>query len=243
MVHNTPTGVETPDVIDLRKQQRKEHEKPLYQVLEEKEQKIAPGTLLGTTYIYVIGGAPQDKPSAKRVRVLLNDKHAHGFLSIDVITGLLKAARKPIVAAIDGPAFGGGLEIALPNMLVVDVGKFVSPKPISHMNHLIFWKNLATISLDLSFPNFTELNYPTSVKLLLLMQKDTKGAVDNTLYLLVIQNNPEREGGLKITNCLCFERSQVTAHYFEEGNAQLDAKHECRDSIMYEYIRLIRHVQ
>lgn len=29
---STPTGVETPDVIDLRKQQRKEPEKPLYQV-------------------------------------------------------------------------------------------------------------------------------------------------------------------------------------------------------------------
>ena len=30
--YSTPTGVETPDVIDLRKQQRKEPEKPLYQV-------------------------------------------------------------------------------------------------------------------------------------------------------------------------------------------------------------------
>lgn len=29
---STPTGVETPDVIDLRKQQRKEPERPLYQV-------------------------------------------------------------------------------------------------------------------------------------------------------------------------------------------------------------------
>jgi hypothetical protein len=34
MVHicSTPTGVETPDVIDLRKSQRKESDKPLYQV-------------------------------------------------------------------------------------------------------------------------------------------------------------------------------------------------------------------
>ncbi|GKE49225.1 cullin-1 isoform X3, partial [Tanacetum coccineum] len=61
---------------------------------------------------------------------------------------------------------------------------------------------------------------------------------------------------------------KVTAHYFEEGNAQLDAKHECRDSTMYQspddsaislmniinhheaeylpslqHIRLIRHAQ
>ncbi|GJR67297.1 F-actin-capping protein subunit alpha [Tanacetum coccineum] len=27
---------------------------------------------------------------------------------------------------------------------------------------------------------------------------------------------------------------EVTAHYFEEGNVQLDAKHECRDSTMYQ---------
>ncbi|PWA57735.1 F-actin-capping protein subunit alpha [Artemisia annua] len=27
---------------------------------------------------------------------------------------------------------------------------------------------------------------------------------------------------------------QVTAHYFEEGNVQLDAKHECRDSTIYQ---------
>lgn len=32
LLFSTPTGVETPDVIDLRKQQRKEPEKPLYQV-------------------------------------------------------------------------------------------------------------------------------------------------------------------------------------------------------------------
>ncbi len=30
--NRTPTGVETPDVIDLRKTQRKEPEKPLYHV-------------------------------------------------------------------------------------------------------------------------------------------------------------------------------------------------------------------
>ncbi|WOG82553.1 hypothetical protein DCAR_0101718 [Daucus carota subsp. sativus] len=49
-VSSTPTGLETPDVFELRKQQRKEPEKPLYQVLELKDAKIAPGTLLGTSH-------------------------------------------------------------------------------------------------------------------------------------------------------------------------------------------------
>ncbi|CAL5409809.1 unnamed protein product [Camellia sinensis] len=71
---STPTGVETPDVIDLRKQQRKEPEKPLYQVLEEKEEKIAPGTLLGTSHTYVIGTGTQDKTAARRVDLLRGQK-------------------------------------------------------------------------------------------------------------------------------------------------------------------------
>ncbi|KAF2305142.1 hypothetical protein GH714_002036 [Hevea brasiliensis] len=70
----TPTGVETPDVIDLRKQQRKEPERPLYQVLEEKEERIAPGTLLGTTHTYVVASGTQDKSAAKRVDLLRGQK-------------------------------------------------------------------------------------------------------------------------------------------------------------------------
>ncbi|KAJ6806066.1 splicing factor 3B subunit 2 [Iris pallida] len=69
---STPTGVETPDVIDLRKQQRKEPDRPLYQVLEEKEEKIAPGTLLGTTHTYNLPA--QDKAASKRVDLLRGQK-------------------------------------------------------------------------------------------------------------------------------------------------------------------------
>ncbi|VVA96753.1 unnamed protein product [Arabis nemorensis] len=36
-----------------------------------------------------------------------------GYLSIDLISGLLEAAKKPSVAAIDGLALGGGLELAM----------------------------------------------------------------------------------------------------------------------------------
>ncbi|RZC46473.1 hypothetical protein C5167_039423 [Papaver somniferum] len=72
---STPTGVETPDFIELRKQQRKEPERQLYQVLEEKEEKIAPGTLLGTTHTYVVGAGAQEKAAAsKRVDLLRGQK-------------------------------------------------------------------------------------------------------------------------------------------------------------------------
>ncbi|KAI3937043.1 hypothetical protein MKX01_015258, partial [Papaver californicum] len=74
-VSSTPTGVETPDVIELRKQQRKEPERQLYQVLEEKAEKIAPGTLLGTTHTYVVGAGAQEKAAvAKRVDLLRGQK-------------------------------------------------------------------------------------------------------------------------------------------------------------------------
>ncbi|RZC66703.1 hypothetical protein C5167_010399 [Papaver somniferum] len=75
ILSSTPGGVETPDVIELRKQQRKEPERQLYQVLEEKEEKIAPGTLLGTTHTYVVGAGAQEKAAAsKRVDLLRGQK-------------------------------------------------------------------------------------------------------------------------------------------------------------------------
>ncbi|KAI8571258.1 hypothetical protein RHMOL_Rhmol01G0105400 [Rhododendron molle] len=43
-------GVEMPDVIDLRKTPRTEPDKYLYRALEKKEDRIAPGILLGTPY-------------------------------------------------------------------------------------------------------------------------------------------------------------------------------------------------
>jgi splicing factor 3B subunit 2 len=63
-VSRTPTGVETPDVIDLRKAQRKEPEKQLYQVLEEKEERAQQGTILGTSHTYVLPSG--DKAAAKK---------------------------------------------------------------------------------------------------------------------------------------------------------------------------------
>ena len=59
--------METPDVIDLRQPSMKEAdnnqaERPLYQVLEQKEERItSAGALYVLSYTYVLVGA-QDKP-------------------------------------------------------------------------------------------------------------------------------------------------------------------------------------
>lgn len=72
-------GVETLDVIDLRKRPRTEPDKYLYRVLEKKEERIAPGTLLGTPHVYVIGGSgTRDKTAAKGVDYLLRRQKSDG---------------------------------------------------------------------------------------------------------------------------------------------------------------------
>ncbi|XP_045087125.1 uncharacterized protein [Aegilops tauschii subsp. strangulata] len=66
-ISSTPAGVETPDVIDLgkswREEPEKQAEKPFYQILEQKEERIASaGSMYLSSHRYVLVGA-QDKPS------------------------------------------------------------------------------------------------------------------------------------------------------------------------------------
>ncbi|KAG5066228.1 hypothetical protein JHK86_009959 [Glycine max] len=58
-------------------------------VLEEKKEKIAPGTLLGTTHTYVVNTGTQDKSGAKRVKLkrvssIFREKGEKGFLCDDI---------------------------------------------------------------------------------------------------------------------------------------------------------------
>ncbi|GAQ83827.1 splicing factor 3B subunit 2 [Klebsormidium nitens] len=53
-VSTTPAGLETPDLINLRKGQP---EKPLYQVLEQREGRVAEGELMGSSHTYAVPGA------------------------------------------------------------------------------------------------------------------------------------------------------------------------------------------
>uniref|UniRef100_A0A453NGV0 Uncharacterized protein n=1 Tax=Aegilops tauschii subsp. strangulata TaxID=200361 RepID=A0A453NGV0_AEGTS len=48
----TPAGAETPDVIDLGRTQPERQAERLYKVLERKEERIATGTLFGSTHTY-----------------------------------------------------------------------------------------------------------------------------------------------------------------------------------------------
>lgn len=58
-----PSGVETPDMIDLRKVDRKQ--KQLYTVLEQKEANIGQGNLMGSDHVYVLPGAENAAAAAK----------------------------------------------------------------------------------------------------------------------------------------------------------------------------------
>ncbi|KAM3240421.1 hypothetical protein ACQJBY_053859 [Aegilops geniculata] len=51
-ISSTPAGAETPDVIDLRRTQPERQAERLYKVLERKEERIATGTLFGSTHTY-----------------------------------------------------------------------------------------------------------------------------------------------------------------------------------------------
>ncbi|KAL3531489.1 hypothetical protein ACH5RR_010811 [Cinchona calisaya] len=60
------------------------------------------GKFSGGFDVTAFGGRPEGNKQMKL-----------GFVSIDFLTDTLEASKKPIVAAIDGPTFGGGLELAL----------------------------------------------------------------------------------------------------------------------------------
>eukprot|EP00899_Mesostigma_viride_P020710 jgi/Mesvir1/28640/Mv15065-RA.1 len=63
-----PSGVQTPDVIDLRKAGRKEGEDeappPLFHVLETRESHVGEGDLMGTAHTYVVPGAKKAAAAA-----------------------------------------------------------------------------------------------------------------------------------------------------------------------------------
>lgn len=71
-ISTTPAGVETPDVIDLRKAQRKEPEKNLYTVLGQQEEHVGPNALMGASHTYVIPTA--DKAAPKKVDIVKGQK-------------------------------------------------------------------------------------------------------------------------------------------------------------------------
>ncbi|KAH7847296.1 hypothetical protein Vadar_024370 [Vaccinium darrowii] len=72
-------GIETPDVIDLRKRPRTDPETYLYRVLEKKEETIAPGTLLGTSHVYVVSSSgTRDKTAAEGIDYSMKRRKSDG---------------------------------------------------------------------------------------------------------------------------------------------------------------------
>ncbi|KAI3916100.1 hypothetical protein MKW98_004541 [Papaver atlanticum] len=114
-VSSTLTGVETPDVIELRKQQRKEPDRQLYQVLEEKEEKIAPGTLLGQPHVCGWPGAQEKAAAAKRVDLLRGQKADKVDVSFkpDELEGTRKQGKKrDNVASVQRYGCGGTSDVS-----------------------------------------------------------------------------------------------------------------------------------
>jgi len=106
------------NVIDLRKQQRKEPEKSL----EEKEERIAPGILFGTSHMYVIGIGTQNRiTAAKRVDLL---KEKFEFLLMtgnEMVIGLI-APLEPFSMAIR-KKWMAGLGVATSRSSIKEEGK------------------------------------------------------------------------------------------------------------------------
>eukprot|EP00741_Cyanophora_paradoxa_P004808 tig00000829_g4665.t1 len=73
-ISSVPSGLETPEVINLRKQQKPEEEaRPLFRVLEEQKTAIQ-GGLLGTQHGYAVSGAAQKVDPSKRVDLMKSQK-------------------------------------------------------------------------------------------------------------------------------------------------------------------------
>lgn len=82
-----PSGIETPDTVNLRKATESAEPRPLYQVLEQKAVPIAPGTIMGTDHVYVIPGATE-KAKEKRVGDKKRQEAMRGMAVEDVEVAL-----------------------------------------------------------------------------------------------------------------------------------------------------------
>uniref|UniRef100_A0A5B7B8V9 Putative glyoxysomal fatty acid beta-oxidation multifunctional protein MFP-a n=1 Tax=Davidia involucrata TaxID=16924 RepID=A0A5B7B8V9_DAVIN len=71
------------------------------------------GKFSGGFDVTAFGGSQGKKNEGKLALSKKTEEGKLGFWSIEFMTDTLEAARKPLVAAIDGPALGGGLEVAL----------------------------------------------------------------------------------------------------------------------------------
>ncbi|XP_020517707.1 uncharacterized protein LOC18425496 isoform X3 [Amborella trichopoda] len=78
------------DDLEEEEEEEEEHiEEEELEVLEEKEERIAPGTLLGTTHMYMLGA--MDKPGAKRVELLLGQNE---LKALDDVTFAAKLRKR-----------------------------------------------------------------------------------------------------------------------------------------------------